>query len=63
MSGSSVAFAFGRVKVGGVHDDAVAAGVADQGVRAPEPHRLGIQERGAERRRLVVLIHDGAYTR
>ncbi len=43
------------VEVGGAHDDAVAAGVPDQGVRAPEPHRLGVEQRRAERRRLVVL--------
>ena len=38
-----------------MHPHPVAAGVAHQGVRAPEAHRLGVEQRRAERRRLVVL--------
>ena len=43
------------VQVRGAHLDPVATGVAHQGVRRPEPHRLSVDERRAERRRLVVF--------
>ena len=49
----------GGVEVGGVHDHTVAAGVAHERVRRPEPHRLGVEQRRTERRRFVVLDPRG----
>ena len=44
-----------QVQVGGAHLHPVAAGVLDQGVGGVEPHGLGVQQGGAERRRVMVL--------
>ncbi len=38
-----------------MHDHPVTTGVAHERVRRPEPHRLGVEQRRAERSRLVVL--------
>ena len=61
--GSNVACASARVDVGRAHVDAVAARVLHEGVRRVEAHRLRVQQRRAERRRVVQLDPRAARTR
>ena len=43
------------VHVGPAYGDAVTAGIGHQGLGGPEPHGLGVEEAGGERRRVVQL--------